>query len=195
MTIPGSCTEIDRPEANSINHSSSELAKIKMAGQKSQAELMRSTAYSFCKAFATGSPPSETLDKYFTSNPKILEHGPKWANLRLPFLGIKFHGRRSQSSSTATSRRTCDDYYDRLTATLSFHPHEKTVPPIEEFMVDAERGTVTVKLHATFASVKTGKDWEEDFIYVLSDFNEEGRIGSQELWADPLSAWIAVGED
>ena len=166
-----------------------------MADYKARGELMRSTAYSFCKAFTSGSSPSETLDKYFTSNPKILEHGPKWANLRLPFLGIKFHGRRSQGSSTATSRRTCDDYYDRLTFTLSFHPDKNTVPPKEEFMVDAQKGTVTIKLHAKFASVKTGKDWEEDFVYVLSDFDEEGKIGSQELWADPLSAWVAVGED
>ncbi|KAF6225367.1 hypothetical protein HO133_004301 [Letharia lupina] len=166
-----------------------------MPDYKAKGELMRSTAYSFCKAFTTGSPPSETLDKYFTSNPKILEHGPKWANLRLPFLGIKFHGRRSQGSSTATSRRTCDDYYDRLTSTLSFHPYENTVPPKEEFMVDAEGGTVTIKLRAKFASVKTGKDWEEDFVYVLSEFDEEGKIGSQELWADPLSAWVAVGDD
>lgn len=156
---------------------------------------MRSTAHAFCEAFTSGSPPSHTLDKYFTSNPKILEHGPKWANLRLPFLGIKFQGRRSQGSSTATSRRTCDDYYDRLTATLSFHPDENTVPPKEDLMVDAEKGTVTIKLHAKFASVKTGKDWEEDFVYVLSEFDEEGKIGSQELWADPLSAWVAVGDD
>ena len=62
-------------------------------------------------------------------------------------------------------------------------------------MVDAEGGTVTVKLRAKFASVKTGKDWEEDFVYVLSEFDEEGKIGSQELWADPLSAWVAVGDD
>ena len=61
-------------------------------------------------------------------------------------------------------------------------------------MVDGEMGTVTIKLHAEFASVKTGKGWEEDFIYVLSDFDEDMKIGSQELWADPLSAWMAVSE-
>lgn len=166
-----------------------------MTDYKAKGELMRSTAHAFCQAFTSGSPPSETLDNYFTSNPKILEHGPKWANLRLPFLGIKFQGRRSQGSSTATSRRTCDDYYDRLTSTLSFHPDGNTLPPREEFMVDAEKGTVTVKMHAKFASVKTGTDWEEDFVYVLSEFDEEGKIGSQELWADPLSAWVAVGGD
>ena len=69
------------------------------------------------------------------------------------------------------------------------------MPPKEDLMVDAEKGTVTIKLHAKFASVKTGKDWEEDFVYVLSEFDGEGKIGSQELWADPLSAWVAVGDD
>lgn len=69
------------------------------------------------------------------------------------------------------------------------------MPPVEEFLVDAENGTVTIKLHARFASVKTGKDWEEDFVYILSQFDEDGKIGCQELWADPLSAWVAVHPD
>ena len=51
-----------------------------------------------------------------------------------------------------------------------------------------------MKLHGKFASVKTGKSWEEDFVYILSEFDEEGRIGRQEIWADPLSAWMAVQE-
>ena len=93
--------------------------------------------------------------------------------------------RRSQE---LLSKRTCDDYYDLLTSTLSFHPSEDTVPPKEEFMVDCERKTVTIKLHAKFASIKTGLAWEEDFVYVLSEFDEDFRIGRQELWADPLSA-------
>ena len=56
------------------------------------------------------------------------------------------------------------------------------------------KGMVTVKLQADFKSIKTGKQWHEDFVYILSDFDDEGKIGSQELWADPLSAWVAVGE-
>lgn len=94
---------------------------------------------------------------------------------------------------------TCDDYYDLLAATLSFHPTHDTVPPLEEFMVAVNKnsqgeweGSVTIKLHAKFASIKTGKSWEEDFVYVLSDFDGETKIGCLELWADPLSAWMAV---
>ena len=59
-------------------------------------------------------------------------------------------------------------------------------------MVDSKRETVTIKLRARFASIKTGKSWEEHFVYVLSEFDEDYKIGSQELWADPLSAWMAV---
>ena len=49
-------------------------------------------------------------------------------------------------------------------------------------------------MRAGFKSIKTGEGWEEEFVYVLSGFDDEGRIGRQELWADPLSAWVAVGE-
>ena len=74
----------------------------------------------------------------------------------------------------------------------------------DQLFVDAEalgpggeeggRGVVTVKLRAGFKSVKSGQAWEEEFVYLLSGFDDEGRIGRQELWADPLSAWVAVGE-
>ena len=159
---------------------------------KTRAESIRTTSYNFCKAFAAGDPPSQNLNKYFTADPRILEHGPAFAADLLPFLGIAFQGRRSKSGTNKTSPMTCDDYYQLLTSILSFRPDESTVPPKDEFMVDAERGTVTVKLHSKFASVKTGKSWEEDFVYILSEFDNEGKIGSQELWADPLSAYLAV---
>ena len=162
-----------------------------MADKKETAERLRSTAHAFCSAFVSGASPTKTLDKYFTPHARIHEHGPTWATERLPFLAITFQGRRS---TTKTKGKTCDDYYDLLTSTLSFHPLEDTLPPKEHVMVDTERKTVTVKMHAKFASVKTGKSWEEIFVYVLSDFDDTYRIGSQELWADPLSAWVAVGD-
>ena len=175
-----------------------------MTAATSRADLLRSTAESFCKAFVSGASPTEMLDIYFTSNPSITEHGPLWAAERLPFLGKTFWGRRQQnslSSPAPSSGSTCDDYYDLLTSTLSFHPTEKTLPSSDQFVVDAEvrsasgkKGAVTVKLQAEFRSIKTGKGWTEEFVYVLSDFDDEGKIGCQELWADPLSAWVAVGE-
>ena len=41
---------------------------------------------------------------------------------------------------------------------------------------------------------EAGKEWDEEFIYRFSGFDEEGKIGWWEIWADPLSAWVAVGE-
>lgn len=165
----------------------------------SVAQSMRATAERFCKAFVAGSSPTEMLDKFFASNPKITEHGPRWAQTRLPFLGTTFCGRRPHRQDNTASGTTCDDYYDILASILSFHPTQDTVPPKDEFRVAVNKnadgkwhGTVTVKLHAKFASVKTGKSWEENFIYLLSDFDDDMKIGHLELWADPLSAWIAV---
>ena len=56
-------------------------------------------------------------------------------------------------------------------------------------------GVVSVVGRGKFASVRTGKAWQEQFIYRLSGFDEQGRIGHWEIWADPLSAWVAVGDD
>lgn len=62
------------------------------------------------------------------------------------------------------------------------------------FIVDANAGMVSVVGKGHFASKKTGKGWDEQFIYRFSEFDEEGKVGHWEIWADPLSAWEAVGE-
>jgi hypothetical protein len=62
------------------------------------------------------------------------------------------------------------------------------------FIVDAEVGMVSVVGKGRFTSKKTGKGWAETFVYRFSAFDEQGRIGHWEIWADPLSAWEAVGE-
>lgn len=181
--------------------------------------LLRSRTHAFCQAFVTGNPSGKSLAEFFVpTNPQITEHGPSWASARLPFLGRTFSGRsRSNSNITSSSTSTgassvsesqdtdtdtdsfgsgftCDDYFELLSRTLSFHPDAHTFPPREQFIVDAEAGAVSVVAHARFASVKTGQGWEEDFIYRLSGFDEVGRIGHWEIWADPLSAWVAVGD-
>ncbi|OJD29471.1 transcription elongation factor s-ii protein [Diplodia corticola] len=56
------------------------------------------------------------------------------------------------------------------------------------------KGTVTVVGRGTFESVKTGRKWREEFVYVLGGWDGEGRFERWEIWADPLSAWVAVGE-
>lgn len=52
---------------------------------------------------------------------------------------------------------------------------------------------VSVKGKAVFKAIETGRAWEEEFIYRLSEFGEDGKIGHWEIWADPLSAFGAVG--
>lgn len=164
---------------------------------------MRSVAEEFCKAFAAGMAPTAILTRFFGPAPKITEHGPAFAKTRLPFLATTFRGRRQDDGSRGGcgSRDTCDDYYDILTSMLSFHPHPDTVPPKESFLVACTRdahgrwqGGVTIKLHASFSSIKTGRSWSEEFVYVLSEFDDETKIGHLEIWADPLSAWMAVGD-
>lgn len=55
------------------------------------------------------------------------------------------------------------------------------------------RGAVLVKAHATVEAVKTGVTWDEDFVFLMSDFDSDGKIGHLEIWSDNLSAWLAVG--
>ncbi|KAH0565716.1 hypothetical protein GP486_000880 [Trichoglossum hirsutum] len=168
----------------------------------SRSQLLRSRAHAFCNAFLESTPPTQILDQFFTECPSITEHGPAWASDRLPFLGKTFTGRREQQSSQSP---TCDDYFSLLGETLVFEPSKDTFPLEEGFIVDPSTklagesvgvgGAVSVVAHATFKSIKTGKSWKEQFIYRLSGFDREGRIGHWEIWADPLSAWVAVGEE
>lgn len=69
-------------------------------------------------------------------------------------------------------------------------------PPPEEFAVsekaDGGKGAVFVEGGGDFASVKTGRKWKETFVHRFSGFDEQGRIGKWEIWADPLSAYDAV---
>ena len=152
---------------------------------------MRNTALSFCEAFGAGISGPQCLDNFFIQNPSIIEHGPQFASVRLPFLATPFSGRKRHGYQ---EKDTCDDYYDLLTSTLALVPGSLQVPSRQDVAVDVEYGIVTVRLHARFKSVRTGVAWDENFVYVLSQFDDEGRAGRQELWADPLSAWLAVGD-
>jgi hypothetical protein len=168
-------------------------------------QRMLSTAESFCNAFVAGSKPSEMLDAYFSPTGSITEHGPLWANARLPFLAKTFSGRRASDVQNSAEpprpeKTTCDDYFDLLGATISFHPHEKTLPAREGYVVDPDtvipgsegRGVVMVRAHAKLGGVETGQSWEEEFVFVFSGFGEEMKIGRMEIWADNLSAWKGV---
>ena len=167
----------------------------------SKADVLRYSVQSFCEALLGGAtPPPQMLDMHFTCDAKIVEHGQTWVAERLPFIGKTFRGRRCTLDEKAKDE-TCDEYFDLLGATLLFHPHENTLPLAEEYVVDAGTdyrggrpgsGAVMVKANSRLSAIKSGKSWEEDFVFVFSDFDEDGKIGSMEIWADNLSGWIAV---
>ena len=161
--------------------------------------LLQQRIEAFCSAFLDlpDDPPEKILTGHFTSsNPRITEHGPAWANKRLPFLGKTF-----------TGKQECLQYFDLLPTTLDFIPNENTFPGsvVDDRASTSDdghsgvgkgwdgRGAVTVVGKAKFRAVQTSRSWEEQFIYRLSEFDEDGGIGNWEIWADPLSAWVAVG--
>ncbi|KAJ4345425.1 uncharacterized protein N0V89_011555 [Didymosphaeria variabile] len=150
--------------------------------QKQTSTILRKGAHAFCTALLSPPAPPELLSTYFTSSPRITEHGPAWAQARLPFLGKTFKGREG-----------CLEYFTLLGEVLEMQLPEDAIPGPEGFIVDAEAGMVSVVGKGHFKSRKTGKGWDEQFIYRLSDFDAEGRVGHWEIWADPLSAWDAVG--
>jgi hypothetical protein len=168
-----------------------------MSSPNSRYSLLQHRADAFCQTFMNlkDNPVEQILNEHFTRNgPKITEHGPSWANKRLPFLGRTFEGRDQ-----------CIEYFKLLSDVLEFIPHKDSFPQREKFVVDDKaygdgsdrqnRGQVSVAGRGTFKAIKTGQQWNEYFIYRLSGFDEYGKIGHWEIWADPLSAWMAAGGD
>ncbi|PVI08241.1 hypothetical protein DM02DRAFT_495863, partial [Periconia macrospinosa] len=160
--------------------------------------LLLRTTQQFCHALITPPrSPSTLLTHFFTASsaPKIHEHGPSFATPRLPFLGKLF-----------TGHTACLEYFSLLNATLEMDLSEDAFPGPEGFVVDSDavvvdddgvvgglRGVVHVVGKGRFRSRKTGKGWDEVFAYRFSGFDDEGRFERWEVWADPLSAWVAVG--
>lgn len=144
---------------------------------------MRKTTHDFCLALISPPPAARLLSEYFSSSPKITEHGPEWSRSRLPFLAKTFVGKDG-----------CEEYFKVLNNVLDMSLGDDAFPGNEGFIVDAEAGMVSVVGKGRFTSKKTGKGWDEQFIYRFSEFDAEGKFGHWEIWADPLSAWEAVGE-
>ena len=185
----------------------------------SRAAALRNAAVSFCSAFTAFKTPERILAEHFVADdPKITEHGPSWATGRLPFLGHTFAGLEMclQYFKLLGDTLAFEPDADTFPNEDGFIVDENAVPipsgdttntalPDEiDFDVDDEqnqgepadrRGVVTVVAQGKFKSVKTGRGWNEKFMYRLSGFDEAGRIGHWEIWADPLSAWVAVGDD
>jgi hypothetical protein len=154
-----------------------------MSSSTRKTTLMQST-HAFCKALLFPPPPAELISQHLSSSPKITEHGPEWSRSRLPFL-----------AKTFTGKDGCEEYFKLMTDVLEMSLSDDAFPAADEgFIVDAETEMVSVVGKGRFTSRKTGKGWDEHFIYRFSEFDEHGKIGHWEIWADPLSAWVAVGE-
>ncbi|PVH78936.1 hypothetical protein DL98DRAFT_235258 [Cadophora sp. DSE1049] len=167
-----------------------------MSKQSARHKTLLTTTSSFCQSLINPPPPTELINQYFSpTNPRITEHGPEWAKSRLPFLSKTFAGASG-----------CEEYFSLLSQTLKMKMEKDAFPGPEGYIVDTEavtgqedanaglKGVVSVVGKGTFQSIKTGKEWQEEFIYRFSGFDEDGKIGHWEIWADPLSAWVAEGE-
>lgn len=155
--------------------------EYKERNPRDRSAILRNTAVKFCAALTdpSSNPPAKILSTFFIPNtPRITEHGPDWANERLPFLARTFQG-------TSDGDGTCLDYFAKLSDYLKMDMKPESFPPENEFAVDTEAvadgakgGVVCVVSRPTrFESIMTGKNWTEKFVYRLSGFDEEGRIG------------------
>ncbi|CAI6273187.1 unnamed protein product [Periconia digitata] len=162
------------------------------SGPQTRETTLRHVTHSFCNALLSPPPsPSDLLAQFFTSTPTIHEHGPSFATPRLPFLGHAF-----------TGFEACESYFALLDNTLSMELPADAFPGPEGFVVDVDavvagvqgKGVVNVVGKGRFESKKSGEGWDEVFGYRFSGFDDEGRFERWEIWADPLSAWVAVGE-
>jgi hypothetical protein len=144
-----------------------------------RADNMRQSCFHFCQALLDPSSPSKLIQSFFvTDSPKITEHGPHWCRDRLPFLSKTFKGWSGDDS--------CESYFKVLSETLKMHMTKDSFPSRPEgFLADAYTrvegedswGAVSVVGKGRFESVKTGKSWDETFIYRFSGFDEQGKIG------------------
>jgi hypothetical protein len=154
---------------------------------------LKGRAQAFCSAFLNPAthPPERILDDHFVKeDARILEHGPLFAQAKLPYIARPFRGKNEGL------------WYFRLQSeTVEFLPHTQTFSGSESIVVDSEsmipgqagRGVATIVGKAKYKAVKSGQNWEARFVWRLSGFDDEGRIGLWEVWGDCLSAWVAVG--
>ncbi|ORY71153.1 uncharacterized protein BCR38DRAFT_479672 [Pseudomassariella vexata] len=168
---------------------STSVQKVNHETGAARTTLLRTHAHAFCQSLLSAPPPRELLSQHFIPDskdrkPTIFEHGPSWATSRLPFLGREFIGVDE-----------CEKYFTVLSETLKMKLSKGSFPSVDGFVVDAEKNEVCVVGKGRFESVSTGRSWEEQFSYVLGGWDEQGKLGNWHIWADPLSAWVALGEE
>lgn len=146
----------------------------------SRSKLLLAKAQSLATAVAS-QVDSKTIMSHFPKSSSAFAHeyAPDSVNDSIPFLGKTFEGYHG-----------IETYMSLMTEYLKYEDME-----FFDYAVAEEEEVVTVKGSAKWTYVKTGKKWEETFIWRLSRFDEEGKIGGYEVWADPLSLWWAAQED
>ncbi|KAL8917765.1 MAG: hypothetical protein Q9208_007745 [Pyrenodesmia sp. 3 TL-2023] len=145
------------------------------------------------RTFSGRSSSSTSASSSNPPNPSSLDTKPP------PLSPVAAPGEERVELKSTKEAMTMDTYYDLLASTLRYRPSEdgSSVPPLSEFSVDEGKGVVTVVFSAGFESVATGKGWREEVVYVVGfegkGKGRERRIQRLDLWADALSAWVAVG--
>jgi hypothetical protein len=145
----------------------------------SRRKLILAKAQSLATAIASKADPA-TIMSHFPESSKAFAHeyGPSPVTSSIPFLGKTFEGYQG-----------IEKYMSLLGELLEYENME-----FFDYTVAEEEEVVTVKGRANWTYVKTAKKWDETFIWRLSRFDEEGKIGGYEVWADPLSLWWATQE-
>jgi len=123
----------------------------------------------------------DTVMSHFSQSSAAFAHeyAPKSVSESIPFLGRTFEGYQG-----------IEKYMSLMTEYLKYDNME-----FFDYALAEEEEVVTVKGKAKWTFIKTGKQWVETFIWRLSQFDDEGKIGGYEVWADPLSLWWATQED
>ncbi|GAA5992776.1 hypothetical protein JCM11641_007806 [Rhodosporidiobolus odoratus] len=147
----------------------------------------------FRDSLNAASPPS-TFSSFFISTtpgrslPCCIEHGPP-DHPDLPFLGKPF-----------TGQQAIEKYYSLISSILkgkgsTFNEDSLLVKLKEE----ETRARAVWTGTAVWSVQKTGKEWEEAVVWAFdavkavegANGQEEWKIEKWEVWADPLSAYLA----
>jgi len=162
----------------------------------SRSSQLRQRAVDFTTAFVDitkglGSP-QDFLSSQFSSDPRITEHGPAWAQSVVPIFDKTYRGHED-----------CTEYFEILGGAFTCHFTDGSFPGPKEVVVDTEsegpddevgkaRGVVWLSGHGSFTNNNNGKTFKETFAIRLSGFDEHAKIGHWEFWGDTLSAYAAV---
>ncbi|GAA5982626.1 hypothetical protein JCM10908_006723 [Rhodotorula pacifica] len=131
-----------------------------------------------------------TFRSFFTEEqaPVCIEHGPSGIE-ELPFLGKEFKGEEGEGSIL--------EYFDLIGTVLKgrgsrFEDDDLLAKVYEKNHVHTARAIWTGT--ATWSVAQTGREWDEAVVWAF-DLLREGRewkIQKWEVWAEPLSAYLAA---